>query len=449
MKTSCPPHSTEMEQSVLGAIMSSSDLIVHVSEVLNPEDFYHQAHSQIYETCINLYRKRMGIDLVTITNDLEAKGLLAQIGGATYLSKISAENFGSTNTVNHAKIVREKAKRRTALRVLEKLSADLSDETIRTTSAIGNVVEGFSKLMQDKSMRSGDMRTILNELTADWVEINKTGLGLSTGVAQLDEAIKGYRPGHYWVVMAYTSYGKTSASVMLVDKLLKNHPQECIVFFSAEMTSKDIVQKLVSQRCERELYDSIKNCDSEDVCAAVASLETANLFVYDDCLTPAKMAMRLRILRLQGFNPKVVFIDYLQNLNAPGSDYERMTTLTNDVQRLAIDENLCVVALSQIPDEAAKVDSHMIKAKGSGAIAATAGFVVQLIRDTEAEEGEFSHRRVHPVKCLIKKNRYGVSKRSFDLFFDSTTGLYHDKEIRPNPRVTGLQDSLISQQFKT
>ncbi|NIA02124.1 MAG: replicative DNA helicase, partial [Nitrospirae bacterium] len=86
-----PPHSLEAEKSTLGSLFVDKDAIVKVSDFLKPEDFYHDAHRNIYESILALYDKRTPIDLVTLTNALEKRKELKLVGGASYLALLANE----------------------------------------------------------------------------------------------------------------------------------------------------------------------------------------------------------------------------------------------------------------------------------------------------------------------------------------------------------------------
>src|SRR5699024_6721519 len=77
-----PPHSVESEQSILGSILLDKDAIITVSETINPDDFYKEAHKIIYEAMIKLSNKSEPIDLITLTEELKKQGHL-EIGRAS------------------------------------------------------------------------------------------------------------------------------------------------------------------------------------------------------------------------------------------------------------------------------------------------------------------------------------------------------------------------------
>jgi replicative DNA helicase len=76
-----PPHSLEAEQSVLGSILIDRETIIEIAEFLQPQDFYRQAHGNIYKAMLELFERREPVDLVTVAESLERSEDLEQVGG--------------------------------------------------------------------------------------------------------------------------------------------------------------------------------------------------------------------------------------------------------------------------------------------------------------------------------------------------------------------------------
>src|SRR3989344_3845488 len=93
-----PPQHLEAEQSVLGSILIDKNSIFKVADQLTPKDFYAPAHEKIYETIIDLYDKHQPIDILTLTNRLKEKELLADVGGSSYLDALTKQ----VTTASHA-----------------------------------------------------------------------------------------------------------------------------------------------------------------------------------------------------------------------------------------------------------------------------------------------------------------------------------------------------------
>ena len=57
MEGKLPPHSIQAEQSVLGSILIDREAMLVVSDVLQEDDFYKDAHREIFHCMMDLYKK--------------------------------------------------------------------------------------------------------------------------------------------------------------------------------------------------------------------------------------------------------------------------------------------------------------------------------------------------------------------------------------------------------
>ncbi|MDQ3030582.1 MAG: replicative DNA helicase, partial [Actinomycetota bacterium] len=74
-----PPHNLDAEVSVLGSMLLSRDAIAEVSELVGPQDFYRGAHRTMFEAARNLYDRGEPVDPVTLADELEGRGTLADV----------------------------------------------------------------------------------------------------------------------------------------------------------------------------------------------------------------------------------------------------------------------------------------------------------------------------------------------------------------------------------
>ena len=79
-----PPHSIEAEQAVLGAVMLSekAHYAFIVEQDLKPEDFYRARHRIIFEVMSELFDEGVDLDVLSVTEELKARGKLEEVGGA-------------------------------------------------------------------------------------------------------------------------------------------------------------------------------------------------------------------------------------------------------------------------------------------------------------------------------------------------------------------------------
>ena len=130
------PQKIDAEQSVLGAMFLSKTALEKAVESLNKDMFYLDAHKKIFEVMKNLDDKKVPIDITTVTNELEEKKLLNQIGGVAYLTEIVNVVPTAANVDQYIKIIEDKYLRR-----LEAMMIVLDKEKIFILSGTGDVVE--------------------------------------------------------------------------------------------------------------------------------------------------------------------------------------------------------------------------------------------------------------------------------------------------------------------
>nr|HMN28632.1 DnaB-like helicase N-terminal domain-containing protein [Caldilineaceae bacterium] len=75
------PANLEAERAVLGSLMIDPDAIIKVASFLRAEDFYRERHGWLYEAMLALNERREPLDFVTISDELERRAQLEEIGG--------------------------------------------------------------------------------------------------------------------------------------------------------------------------------------------------------------------------------------------------------------------------------------------------------------------------------------------------------------------------------
>lgn len=103
--TAVPPHSTEAERSVLGAMLQDGGAVSAATEALTAEDFYVPAHKEIFDAARSLAAANMAVDLVTMDAELSRRGTLPGVGGIEYLIELTQFVPTTANTRYYVRIV--------------------------------------------------------------------------------------------------------------------------------------------------------------------------------------------------------------------------------------------------------------------------------------------------------------------------------------------------------
>ena len=388
-----PPHNIEAEQSVLGAMILDKEAIIIVSEILKSEDFYKEAHREIYEAVIDLYNKDEPVDLVTLSEELSGRGTLEALGGVTYLSDLSTSGILTSNAKYYAKIVAEKALLRRLIKasseIIEKgydaeeadMLLDLAEKNIFNISQNINK-EGFSPIKE-----------ILLE-TFDRIEelySSKGGItGLSTGFVDLDRKTSGLQKSDLILIAGRPAMGKTAFSINICQNVAIRS-NASVAIFSLEMSKDQLVQRMLSAESHIEIQKIRNGQLNEDewpkLANAMGPLAQARIFIDD---TPGinVMDMKAKCRRLKmEHGLDVVMIDYLQLMDShikSDSRQQEISAISRALKILAREMDCPVIALSQLsraPELRADHRPILSDLRESGAIEQDADIVMFLYRD--------------------------------------------------------------------
>src|ERR1700690_4152638 len=98
------PHNREAEEAVVGAVLINPEAYYDVAQFLQADDFYIHRHRWIWEAFTSLHEQRIPIDLLTLTEELDRKGQLAEIGGRFYLTALANQVPSSLNAESYGHI---------------------------------------------------------------------------------------------------------------------------------------------------------------------------------------------------------------------------------------------------------------------------------------------------------------------------------------------------------
>ena len=109
------PQNIDAEEAILGAILVSPVCMNKIVENLRPESFYKPAHRYVYEAMLQLYNSSDKIDIVSVSDVLNINQKLELVGGRAFINDLSYKTITTTNVEYYAKIVQEKAIKRSLI----------------------------------------------------------------------------------------------------------------------------------------------------------------------------------------------------------------------------------------------------------------------------------------------------------------------------------------------
>uniref|UniRef100_UPI0029F4B4E2 DnaB-like helicase N-terminal domain-containing protein n=1 Tax=Klebsiella pneumoniae TaxID=573 RepID=UPI0029F4B4E2 len=129
-----PPHSIESEQSVLGGLMLDNDRWDDIATIVSADNFYVRPHQLIFNAMHDLLMQGKPVDLITLSEHLEQRGVLEQVGGFAYLAEMSKNTPSAANIVAYAEYVASYRRQRQPLALRHDIVGQAGD--VRTDVAM-------------------------------------------------------------------------------------------------------------------------------------------------------------------------------------------------------------------------------------------------------------------------------------------------------------------------
>jgi len=425
------PYNLDAEASVLGAILIDNDAIVKIADKLSADDFYDSRHAHIYTALRKLFDDRKAIDVLTLSNELKAARLLADVGGPAYLTELTNFVPAAAHVESYANLVAEKAVRRRLMRLNKDLTALAMDETkslkelIEITEAeLMQVGQGQIKqnvVSIEKILEASFER--LDELHRDKKKIR----GVPTGFADLDDMLAGLQRSDLFVLAARPSMGKTALALNLAHNVAVG-AKEPVLIFSLEMSKEQLVDRLLSMESGVDAWalrtGNLTDSDFEKIGLAMGTLSEAPIYI-DDSPGVTIADLRTKARREAHQHPLgLIIVDYLQLMSgggryaSDGNRVQEISEISRGLKGVARELNVPMMALSQLsrsvesrPDKRPQLSDL----RESGAIEQDADVVAFIFRE-EYYNPETDRKKITDI--LIKKHRNGPVG-DVALYFDS------------------------------
>ena len=415
-----PPHSSEAEEAVLGAMMLSHDAIVNAQTKVGPEDFYRPVFGQIFRAMIELDQRGEPVDPITLLEQLRVSG--GNAGDAVMLADLAANAVNIGNAEYYASIVRQKAKQRTLIQ----LASGIVDDAYGTTDDVEGLFDRAEQSIMNVADR-GNEDTVqplseLLQLELDRLEERDGSSGyngVTTGFTKLDDLLRGISPTSLSIIGARPSVGKTAFALGVlthVGAVL----QRPALFFSLEMSRLEVAERILSSQARvdgsRLKTGQLSNVDWENVTKALAALDDSKIFVDDNpMLTVMDVRARARRVKQREGDLGIVIVDYLQLMSSRSRAENRqveVSEMSRGLKLLARELACPVVVLSQLSrsvEQDKKRRPMMSDLRESGAIEQDADIIMFLHRAgaVDGAEQESGYEDAGKVEVIVAKHRNG------------------------------------------
>lgn len=155
-----PPHSTEAEQSVLGALLTDNAPWAKIQSIVELDDFFRHEHRLIFGAIATTMAAGQPADPLTVYEQLQATGHGQDVGGLKYLTELSLSVAGTANVARYAQIVRERA----ILRRIVATADSLATRAFRHDEAAGLLDAAKVELAKIAEQSTGSNRPPILDL---------------------------------------------------------------------------------------------------------------------------------------------------------------------------------------------------------------------------------------------------------------------------------------------
>lgn len=411
-----PPHQVEAEQAVLGAIFLDPQALYKVMEILKPQDFYKTSHQRLFQVMVELSDQAEPIDLVMVTEELQRRNWLEEVGGVSYLSDLADSVPTAANVEYYARIVAEKALLRrlidTATRIVQ--SGYTSDEDVEAilSEAEKSILEIRDERTRDGFVHIKDLLFTAYERIEALHNSGKEVTGIPSGYRDLDRLTSGFQPSDLVIVAARPSVGKTAFALNVAQNVAVRGG-ETVAIFSLEMSATQLVQRMLCAEgnidANRMRTGSFREEEWEKLTMAIASLSQAQLFIDD---TPGIHInqIRAKARRLKAEHGLgLVVIDYLQLIQGHyrESRQQEISAISRSLKAMARELNCTVLALSQLSravEQRQDKRPMLSDLRESGSIEQDADLVAFLYRE---DYYDHDSDRQNIVEVIVAKQRNG------------------------------------------
>ena len=415
----------DAEMVLLGGLMLETERFDTVVIKINHHDFQNKKHQAIFESMGELVNENKPLDPITLSEDLDNKNKLQFIGGKEYLVSLARGVPSAAPLDHYAEIIKQRSITRQLMqtnRGIEDLIKNpqgldgqkLLDEAERRIFALNDEANNSqSNILSMKELvpQSIDRLQVLSESGSALI-------GASTGFNAIDKMLQGLQDGDLIVVAGRPSMGKTAFALNIAENVALNEENPGgVLFFSLEMSAEQLTTRLLAGMSRFNQQDirsgRLDNQQLSYIFEQGNKLKKIPFFIDDSSLL-SPMELRARARRVNRTEPNglsLIVVDYLQLMQIPGSNENRVnqiSEISRSLKSLARELNVPVIALSQlsraVEQRGRDKKPMMSDLRDSGAIEQDADVIIFLYRDKQYNPDSEEENK---AEIIVGKQRNG------------------------------------------
>ncbi|MBN8645982.1 MAG: replicative DNA helicase, partial [Planctomycetes bacterium] len=427
------PSSAEAENAVLGSVLIDPRALNDVVLLLpSPEYFHDPVNAAIYGELLVLYGEGRASDVVVLSDRLQSKGVLVEVGGIDRLLALASSVLVTAHAKYYAEVVRAKYQLRKLIEVAGNIAWKSFHEggTLEQAAEVLDYAEEeiFRVAESSTKMEITPLAVLLQaEIDRIIAEEGRSVTGVATGFNDLNELTSGFQKGEMIIIAARPSMGKTALALNILEDVAlvggRSREPLPVAMFSLEMSKQQLVQRLVCSRSgvdgHRVRRNMVGKDDFQKILAACEQLSKAPIYI-DDTPGLSITSLRAKCRRMVSqYGVKCVIVDYLQLMCAPHAAKENrqqeVSAISRGLKALARELEVPIICLAQLNRAAETREGNrprMGDLRESGSIEQDADMIMLLHREDYYHVGDEAwlnenQDKVGVAELIIAKQRNG------------------------------------------
>lgn len=413
-------HNPDAEKALLGALLTSPDILDDILDVVKPSDFFTSQHAEVFAAITRVRARNIPVDPVTVLDQMSSDGVLLRVGGAPFLHDLTAAMTVTASTGYYVDIVRGLATKRAIDRIAGRLA-----QAARSAASVTDIVDDAQRALAglvtaDSAAECEPMATLFDQAISHLEAIEHNGgplHGVASGLPDLDRKTYGFHPGQLCIVGARPAQGKSLLGLLFA-RQSGIAERGMTMLFSLEMSAMEVTMRTIAAEAGVPLdaMNSGKLTDRQWASIANTAPRVAvNSLLIDPTASQTVAAIRAKARRVAATSGlKLIVVDYLQLMEKTTRAENRQVAVdefARQLKLLAKDLNVPVIAMAQLnraPDARANGEPVLSDLRESGGIEAHADVVMLLHHDKPDPATGHHSGEVH---IILAKNRNGPTGR--------------------------------------
>ena len=417
------------EMCVIGAMLIDEKALANVIQTLKPEHFYFDELKATYQAILELSSEGKSIDFVSVLKKLVAKGIYDEKQAKQMLFECADLVPSVSQVESYAKTVIDSFKARR----LQEIGARLTFDGVFAENINEVADEVMSKLYEVVSEQHKKQLKTVGDIGAKVFEsYSKDEQDLEnrshTGFSRLDEILKGMSAGNLIILAARPKLGKTAFALSIAKNVAKSG--KTVAFYSLEMESSEIYERLLSKRAQipmntlidRRFRDKrrpqkIRDEEINKIAESIDEIYSLPIKINDNpACTVNDIRLESRLVKGLG----LIVIDYLQLMRSTKRFENRnleVGSICRELKCLASELGVPILCLSQLnrtSDESTRPSPSELRDSGSIEQDSNKTILMWCIEKNFNERGLVESKTIGVDVALNRRGTTGVTLFNFN-----------------------------------